>query len=97
MNEQNLGKYRDDGSIEAMPEFDVVGRYYSRPATIQGIGNGYFVVLPVQSVSDEIIEDARATALALSTPVVIPEPSKLHKPQAPRDIVASGDDTDAVS
>ncbi len=64
ISDPRLGSLNADGSVESWPQTDVVGRPYERPATTQGIGDGFFVVLPLGGA----YQAAVAEVTALVTP-----------------------------
>lgn len=64
ISDPRLGTLNADGSVESWPQTDVVGRPYERPATTQGVGEGFFVVLPLGGT----YQGAVAEVTALITP-----------------------------
>lgn len=68
ISDPRLGSLNADGSVESWPQTDVVGRPYERPATTQGIGDGFFVVLPLGGNYAAVVEEL--------TTLVAPKPTK---------------------
>ena len=68
ITDPRLGKLNPDGSVESYPVTDVLGRPYDRPCTTQGIGVGFFVVLPLGG--------AYQAAVAELTALVAPKATK---------------------
>lgn len=64
-----LGILNDDGSVQTHPVVDVLGRAYERPATTQGIGDHYFVVLPSGGDTAAALDELRALVAPKSAPV----------------------------
>ncbi len=60
ISDPRLGTLNADGSVESWPQTDVVGRPYERPATTQGIGTAFFVVLPLGGQYAEAVETVTA-------------------------------------
>ena len=60
ISDPRLGTLNADGSVESWPATDVVGRAYDRPCTTQGIGDGFFVVLPLGGNFAQVVKDLEA-------------------------------------
>lgn len=60
ITDPRLGTLNADGSVESYPQTDVTGRPYDRPATTQGIGGGFFVVLPLSSGYESAVDELKA-------------------------------------
>lgn len=60
ITDPRLGTLNADGSVESYPQTDVTGRPYDRPATTQGIGGGFFVVLPLGGDFAAVVEGLKA-------------------------------------
>lgn len=71
ITDPRLGTFNPDGSVAAYPETDVQGRPFERPCTTQGIGEGYFVVLPLGTGYEAIVDELKA--------LVAPKPVKKVK------------------
>lgn len=77
ISDPRLGTLNADGSVESYPQTDVVGRPYDRPATTQGIGGGFFVVLPLSGGYESAVEEVKA--------LVAPKPTTGKKAQVADD------------
>lgn len=60
ITDPRVGTLNPDGSIESYPATDVLGRAYDRPCTTQGIGVGFFVVLPLGGDFAAVVEGLKA-------------------------------------
>lgn len=52
MTDNRIGTCREDGSIEAMPEFNILGGRFDQPGSIHNLDTRHFVVLPAGYTDD---------------------------------------------
>jgi len=69
MNDPRIGTLNADGSVQTHPSVNVLGKPYDRPAAItQGIGVGFFVVLPLSGDVTAALADVTGIVSAVEAP-----------------------------